>query len=313
MPVTRLQDFSGFIDPVRSGPIFERAQRASVVQQLCRQVPLGLTATAIPVVTGRPTARWVAEGAKKPTTTGAVALKTMTPHKLATIFVTSAEVARANPANFVGLIRDSMAEAFAVAFDQGALHNAGPDGTPGGGPFDSYLDQTDKNVTFGTAAAAAGSAYGDLVQALSTVITDTDDSGRHYRVTGWALDDLAEPVLLSSTDANGRPIFVETPPTESVNVRAGRLIGRPTFMGEGVGADDTIGYGGDFSQAVWGAIGGINYDVSVQAAVTIDGALVSTWENNLVAVRAEAEYGFLVNDPNAFVRLTGEGGGGGSV
>jgi hypothetical protein len=51
-------------------------------------------------------------------------------------------------------------------------------------------------------------------------------------------------------------------------------------------------------------VGGISYKVSTEAAVTINGALVSLFENNLVAVRAEAEYGWLVNDVDAFVRIT---------
>ena len=37
--------------------------------------------------------------------------------------------------------------------------------------------------------------------------------------------------------------------------------------------------------------------------MTINGTLTSLWENNLVGVRAEAEYGFLVNDTTAFVKL----------
>ena len=41
-----------------------------------------------------------------------------------------------------------------------------------------------------------------------------------------------------------------------------------------------------------------------QATVTINSELVSLWENNLVAIRAEAEYGFLMNQANAFVKLT---------
>jgi hypothetical protein len=44
--------------------------------------------------------------------------------------------------------------------------------------------------------------------------------------------------------------------------------------------------------------------VSTEAAVTINGALVSLFENNLVAILAEAEYGFLVNDPSSFVKFT---------
>ena len=38
--------------------------------------------------------------------------------------------------------------------------------------------------------------------------------------------------------------------------------------------------------------------------MTINGSLVSLFEHNLVAVLAEAEYGFLVNDTAAFVELT---------
>ena len=82
---------------------------------------------------------------------------------------------------------------------------------------------------------------------------------------------------------------------------------RPSFLGEGVASADgysVVGYGGDWSRAVWGVVGGISYDVSTEATVTINGSYVSLFENNLVAIRAEAEYGWLVDDPQAFVKLT---------
>jgi hypothetical protein len=44
--------------------------------------------------------------------------------------------------------------------------------------------------------------------------------------------------------------------------------------------------------------------VSTEATVTINGELVSLFENNLVAILAEAEYGWLVNDTAAFVEYT---------
>jgi hypothetical protein len=84
-------------------------------------------------------------------------------------------------------------------------------------------------------------------------------------------------------------------------------------MGEGIstavvtGTPNTggvVGYGGDWSQAAWGVVGGITYDVSTEATVTINGALTSLWEKNLVAIRAEAEYGWLVNDVDAFQPFT---------
>jgi hypothetical protein len=76
-------------------------------------------------------------------------------------------------------------------------------------------------------------------------------------------------------------------------------------MGEGVsGGSDVVAYGGDWSMAAWGVVGGINYRVSTEATVTIDGNLVSAFEHNLVAIVAEAEYGWVVSDPEAFVEIT---------
>lgn len=305
---TKTSDFSGFLTPTMAAPIFEKAARSSIVMQLARQVPLGINSTTIPVVTGRPSVAWVGEAEQKPQSSGALALKTITPKKLAAIFTVSAEVVRANPGSYITIMRESLAEAFAVAFDRAALHDEGPDGSAGGGPFATNLDQTTKAVELGTTVQASGGTYGDLVSAIATVVSDTDASGRRYRLTGWALDDVVEPALLASVDTAGRPLYIETPLDETTTaVRPGRLIGRPAFMGEGVATlnlTDVVGYGGDFTQAAWGVIGGISYDVSTEAAVTINGTLTSLWENNLMAVRAEAEYGWLVNDAEAFVKLT---------
>jgi hypothetical protein len=93
-------------------------------------------------------------------------------------------------------------------------------------------------------------------------------------------------------------------------MQSGSLLNRRAFMGDGVAnvASTIVGYVGDWTQVVWGTIGGINYSVSNQATVTINGSLVSLWENNLVAIRAEAEFGFLVNDPDAFCQLRNDSG-----
>ena len=68
MAATLTSDFSGFLSPEMSAPIFNDARRFSAFQQLFRRVPLGINGQAIPVVTGKPTANWVGEGAKKPVT-----------------------------------------------------------------------------------------------------------------------------------------------------------------------------------------------------------------------------------------------------
>lgn len=287
---TTTSGFSGFLNPDQSAPIFEQAYRTSVVQQLGRRVPLGANGVEIPVVSTKPTAGWVAEAGKKPATQGTMALKTMTPKKLAAIAVVSAEVVRANPGGYVDLLRPQLAEAFAIAFDAAALHGTAT-------PFTTYIDQTSQtDIEIGTAAASAGSVYADINSGLKALL----DDGK--RLTGFAFDVTAEPLFNAAVDTTGRPLFVDSPTVETAaTVQAGRILGRPAFIGEGVAASTTVGYGGDWTQVAWGTVGGINYDVSTETSVTINGALVSLWESNLLAVRAEAEYGFLVNDVDAFV------------
>jgi len=118
---TKTSDFSGFLTREQSEAIFEKAAQQSVVQRLARRVPLGINGQSIPVVTGKVSAGWVAEGAQKPASEGSIALKTMDPKKLAAIAVVSAEVVRANPGGYMDLLRPQIADAFAVAFDAAAV------------------------------------------------------------------------------------------------------------------------------------------------------------------------------------------------
>jgi HK97 family phage major capsid protein len=290
---TKLSDFSGFLNRVQAGPIFQKAAQQSVVQRLAREVPLGANGVSIPVVTGKPTAAWVAEGATKPASTGAMTLKTMDPKKLAAIVITSQEVVRANPGGFMDQLRPQIGEAFALSFDAAALHGTST-------PFTTYIDQTTNNVEMTGTTPATTAVWSDLNSALSLLVSNGKDA------TGWAFDSRFEPILNGTVDSSNRPLFIESPVTETAGpIRAGRLMGRDAFVGPGVYAatPKIYGYLGDWSQAAWGVVGGINYAVSTETAVTINGALVSLWENNLVAVRAEAEYGFLVNDTASFVKI----------
>jgi HK97 family phage major capsid protein len=303
---TLTSDLSGFITPEQSAPIFQRAARESVLMRLAKQVPLGPSGVTVPVVTGRPTATWVGEGGQKTATKGALTPKSITPKKLAAILVESKEVVRLNPGNYINLMRDNLAEAFALAFDYAGFHDLGGDGT-GSGPFSTYIDQTTNSVELGTASVDNGGTYKDLIDGMAKVVSHVGPDGRRARVTGWAFDDVVEPALLLSVDKNGRPIYIDTPFEDTTTVRGGRLVGRPSYMGEAVATPDqraVVGYAGDFSQCAWGVVGGISYDISTQATVTINGALTSLWENNLVAILAEAEYGWLVNDTGAFTKFT---------
>src|SRR5690606_30964927 len=140
---------------------------ASVVQQLTRRVPLGISGESVPYVASKPVAGWVGEGEQKPATGMTLALKSITPKKLACVTVASAEVVRANPGNYMEIYRQEVAEAFATAFDAATLHGTN---TPFGAG--NYIAATTKSVAFGTSDAAEGGAYGDVVDGLSALVND---------------------------------------------------------------------------------------------------------------------------------------------
>lgn len=294
---TKLSDFSGFIQPNIAEPYFQAARRASVVQQLVRQVPLGISGEAVPYVASKPVAGWVGEGEKKPATSMGLGLKPITPKKLAAVAVVSAEVVRANPGKFMEILRPEIGEAFAIAFDSATLHGTN---TPFGAG--NFIGDTSKAVAIGTATSEDGGVYKDVVGGLTALVND----GK--RLNGFAFDSVAEPLFLGSVDKSGRPLFIDTPLDDTTSVvTPGRLIGRRAFLGDGVANGTTVGFGGDWTQAVWGSVGGISYRVSTEAPVTIDGQLVSAFEHNLVAIIAEAEFGWLLNDKAAFVKYTASG------
>lgn len=294
----KLADFSGFIKPELAGPIFDEAAKGSAAMSLISKVPLGASGQAFPIVTSKPTANWTAEGAQKHTTEAGLGLVKMEPKKLTAIAVASQEVIRANPGGYSETLAGLLADAFARAFDLAVFHNKGGDGN-GTSPFETTLAATTKSVTLG--AAAGANTYDDLVKVMSLNLQGTPKK----QVTGFAFDTGFEIDLLNAKDTAGRPLFAEAAYTGAVPaLRSGSVLGRTTYMHENVGLDKTVGFAGDWSKCAWGTVGGITMDISTEATVTIGGQLVSLYENNLVAVRAEAEYGFAVADKDSFVKIS---------
>ena len=287
---TKLSDFSGFIDAEVAGPIFEGAQKQSVIQRIARRVPMSYRGVDIPVVTSRPAASWTNEGDTKGATKGGMELVTMSPKKLAAIAVVSEETVRANPGGYVDWLYPALAESFAVAFDFAAIHGVGGSGT-GTGPFTADLSDTTKSVTFGT---SPDTYFNDLMSAA----IDLSDEGR--TPNGILLSPVMKWKLMNEVDTTDRPIFLNAPYGSDMQPS---IAGLPVHFGEIVGSGTTVGFLGDFTKCAWGTTGGIQFSVSTEAAVTINGSLVSAFEKNLVVIRAEAEYGFVMTESDNFVKL----------
>lgn len=288
----------GYIRPEEAEPYFKKTKYASVVQQLAREVPLTENGSNIPVIATKPTAGWVGAGDPKPVTTMGMDVKSIQPRKLAAIAVVAAEVVRRNPFNYMNLLVDEIGEAFAKAFDAAVLFGTN-------NPFgsDNHIAATTKTVQLGTAGQNKGGMYADINEGLKLLLQADKE------LTGFAFGSKTEADFNAAVDANGRPLFVESPTvTESAGlVREGRLLGRPAYLGRGAGNDTIAGFAGDWSQVVWGTTGGISFDVSTDATIEISGKQVSMFQNNLLAIRAEAEYGVVVADKDAFVKYTTTG------
>lgn len=295
--------FSGFLNPELSQDYFAQVEKTSIIQQLCKKIPLGPSGVRIPHWTGNVTANWVAEGGQKPVTKGAFSKQDIVPFKIATIFAASSEVVRANPLGYLNTMRTKVAEAIALSFDNAVINGTNT-------PFGAYIAQTSKSVSLAdplgasNGVAQGSQAYTALNNSLSLLLGD------NKKWNGTLFDNVAEPILNNATDAQMRPLFIDAT-YQDINApfRAGRVLGRPTYLSDHVKNGTTVGYAGDFDQVIWGQIGGLTYDVSDQATLDLSAAqdgsgIVSLWQNNLVAVRVEAEYAALVNDAQAFVKLT---------
>jgi HK97 family phage major capsid protein len=288
--------FQGYLDPVLAQDYFAEIEKVSIVQQIARKIPLGTTGVRIPHWTGDVRAKWVGEGEQKPVTKGDMTRQDIVPHKIATIFAASSEVVRANPANYLNTMRTKVAEAIALAFDAAVLNGTDT-------PFGAFVGQTTKTIKLNETTNDK-TAYSQLNAGLELLLND------EKKWNGTLFDNIAEPILNGAVDKANRPLFIDAT-YQDINApfRAGRVLGRPTYLSDHVVSGTTIGYQGDFNQILWGQIGGLSYDVSDQATLDLSAAgdgsgLVSLWQNNLVAVRVEAEFGVLVNDPQAFVKIT---------
>lgn len=295
------------LPPTITGPIFEKSVESSAVMQLARKIPLSLTAqTVIPVPGDIPRAGWTGEGGVKPTGTASIGTKTMRGEKVALMIPVSEEVMRTNPAGIYEQIQNDLPTAIGRAFDYAAIH--GKDFRTGGaGPFDSYLAQTPNTVTLGTAAQNKGGLYADLAAGRKAVM---NAAGAGYDVTGFAADPRFQVDLQLATDSLGRPLWVDSP---DATPNSGRLLGLPAFYNAGVSGQlyrdsastdtELRAIGGDWSQAAYGVGMDLTLKVSTQASYVDEaGNWHSAYQENLVLLLAEAYFGFVVANENAFVK-----------
>jgi HK97 family phage major capsid protein len=298
-----------FLPPTLTGPIFEKSVEQSAVMSLARRVPLSMSAnTAVPVPLDVPTADWVEQAGRKPLGTGGMDIKQMTGKKIAVLIPVAMEVVQSNAAGLWTQLQSDLPTAFSRAFDRAAIHGKTMKGATG--PFADYLTQTTKAVSLGTTTQANGGIWGDFVKGMGDIADDDWD------YTGTVADHRLKARLLGATDTTGRPILVDTTQPGTGAALAGTLVGEPIAYSRSVSGklrrqSDTVdsglrAIGGDWSQTAYGVGMDITVRISREATyIDEDGGVHSAFQENLVLLLAEAYYGFVLGDPEAFVKYTG--------
>ena len=270
-----------------SSEIWQKTQEGSAVMRLARKIELPGLGVTIPVITGDPEAGWVGETEKKPVKRGTLATKLMTPYTLAVIVPFSNQFKRDLPNLYDALIQ-RLPLALGKKFDQTVFGGA----TVPGSNFDTLKGCTAQEI--GT------NAYGGLVAAQA------DIAAHDGILNGWVLSPKAQSTLLTAVDGNKRPLFINSVADGAVPM----ILGASAIQSKGAYVADTttakkhvVGFAGDWTQAVYGTVEGVQIALSDQATLTDGSTTINLFEQNMFAVRAEIEVGFRC-DTTVFNKLT---------
>lgn len=261
--------------------ILQKTQEGSAVMQLARQIALPGRGTQIPVIAGDPTAAWVAETGAKPVSNPSITKKVMQAHKLAVIVPFSNEFRRDAAALYDALVA-RLPGVLAKTFDSTVFF----------GPASGSLANFD-NFSACTAQNIGTSTYSALVAA------DSDIATAGGVMNGIVLSPQGKSVLLGAVDGEYRPLF-NTVAESGIS----RVLGADVYVsaaaykeGSGSGTSQTpdfIGVAGDWTHAMYGTVEGVRIDYSSDATLTLsDSSTVNLFQNNMFAVRAEIEVGFV--------------------
>ena len=265
-----------------SAEILQKTQEASAVMALARQIALPGRGVTIPVITGDPEAAWVDETGLKPTSNPTLSQKVMQAYKLAVIVPFSDEFRRDLP-NLYSALVSRLPLALAQKFDAtcfGAVEAPGEN-------FDTFADCTAQSI-------AGADAYAGLVAA------DVDIATNGGILNGFVLSPQGKGILLAATDENKRPLFINSVAEGAIPM----VLGAKTEISKGAYVEgELVGVAGDWTQAVYGTVEGVQISIADQATLTINNAQVNLWEHNMFAVRAEIEIGFRA-DTSVFNKLS---------
>lgn len=281
------------LPPALSQEIFGKAVEQSFVMSKGRQVSVSGSGLTIPVITGEPTAAWVAETTRKPVSQHTMTRKNLIPKTISIIEPFSNQFRRDLPGLYAELVR-RLPGSIAKKFDSDVV----------------FSDRSNVDSLWSNGVALAANANRSVLDATATLQDIIDGTANvinaGYDPNGIVLTPGAG-LLLSGAVTSGPLVFG----TGSIGgLVSGATVSRNAAVsgldadGSGAGTTtfSTLGIVGDWSQLVWGAVESISISISDQSTLYVDGGAndIHLFQQNMFAVRAEIEIGAVIGDVKAF-------------
>lgn len=277
------------LTPEQSGEIWQDATNQSVFMQLARRVSLPGSGVSFDTLGEAAPAKWVGETDEKPVINPTVGSRVLKPYKMARIITVSTEFARDKVALW-NAIKAQASESVAKTVDMTVL--TGAIAAPSTDGMDTLADAQ--------AVSLGKSTYADFMKVYEKVSTNGGN------LTGWTMSPEGQAKMLGATDNNGRPLI--TPDVSSTTI--GNVLGAPVHKSPwghkaaASGKPEILGVAGDWTQALFGVVGGITLKASDTATVKVGEQMVSLWQRNMLGFLIEFECGFIVKNKNRFVTIT---------
>lgn len=283
------------LPPDVSSEIWSKTQEASAIMNLATPMEMPGNGVEVDIITGDPTAGWVGETEERTVSNGTATSKKIKPYTLSVIVPFSRQFAR-DKARLYDEMVARIPGVLATKFDSTVFGNTEKPGEL----FDQLSDCTAVDVE--------SDLWGGFVAA------DTAIAANNSVLNGYCISPNLRSMLLNAKDTMGRPLYVPSVSSDSVNM----VLGNPLYQSRGCfkagtaatasadGTPNQIGFAGDWTSARYGTVEGMLVSVADQATLKIGEEQVNLWQRGMFALMVEIEVGFRVKDTADFVKLVGK-------
>lgn len=279
-----------------SAEVWKKAIRESAVMNLGKEIVLPGTGTVVPLVSGNGQAEfiWGNETTERTVSKRDVTQKHIAPYEIYLIQTFSNRLKDNDEALFKAMVEDGPA-ILGVGIDENFFTKAS---SQVGEHFDTVADCEEVSIS--------SDVYHNIILAKKMI------NAAHNRFNGVALSTEGEAVFEDVVDNVGRPLFI---PDVTEDGSIGRIRGQRTVLSDGLyipegkagsGQKEQLAVMGDFSKLRWGKVDGIKAKMYDQAIFKDkEGNEINLAASHMFAIEYCLEVGIAMEDPNAFVRLTG--------